>query len=116
MNLNSPLLTRDSVLKCTQNKVQLNNLICEQILNDNDFLSQATQEHHLVVTGDDSVPSMIFNGAIHPHLQLASKHEEADIIMTQQACFICQNSEARVSIVCDDTDVFAFYIITPPRT
>ena len=110
LNMKSPLPARDSVLKCTKNKVQLNHLLCEQILNDDDFLSQSTQYHHLVVTGDGSIPTQVFKGRKHPHLQLASEHEEADNIMTQQACYICQNPQARVSIVCDDTDVFALLL------
>ena len=60
LNLKSPLPARDSVLKCTQNKVQLNHLLCRQILNENNFLKNITQDHHLVVTGDDAVPTEVF--------------------------------------------------------
>ncbi len=110
LNLKSPLPSRDSVLRSTHNKVQMNHLICEHILTDRDFLRHATQDHHLVVTGDDAVPTQVFKGRKLPHVQLTSKHEEADIIMTQQAIFLGQNPQARVSVVADDTDVFALLL------
>ena len=109
--LKSPLPVRDSVFKCTQNKVQMNHLLCEQILNNNNFLKHVTHDHHLVVTGDDAVPTEVCKGRKRPNLQLASKHEEADIIMTLQAILIGHEPQARISVVADDTDdVFALLI------
>ena len=90
--------------------MQRNHLLCEQILNVNNFLKNVTQNHHLVVTGDDAVPTEVFKGRKRPNLQLASEHEEADIIMTQQTIFIGQEPRARISVVADDTDVFALLI------
>ena len=43
-------------------------------------------------------------------MQLASKHEEADILIAQQAIFVGQNPQARVSVVADDTDVLALLL------
>ena len=48
------------------------------------FLNHNTVDHHLVVTGGDEFQTQVFKGQKHPHLPLVSKHEEADIILTQQ--------------------------------
>jgi len=45
----SPLPPRDAVLKCAANKVQLNLIICEQIINDQDFLDKVTQDYRLLL-------------------------------------------------------------------
>ena len=82
MDLGTPLPAWDAVLKNSAKKAQLNSLICEQILIDDQFLQKATQHHRLVVTGDDAVPTQVSRGHKIPRLDLASTHEEADIIIT----------------------------------
>ncbi len=111
LNLNTSLPARDAVLKNSTNKTQLNKLICEQILHDEKYLKNVTQNHKLVVTGDDAVPIQIFKGRKMPRLDLASTHEEADMIITQQAISVAKEDPgSRVSVVCDDTDVFALLL------
>jgi len=55
-----------TVLKNYTNKARLNVLICEQVLSDNDFLSNSTQNHKLVVTEDKSEPTQVSEGQKHP--------------------------------------------------
>ena len=46
-----------------------------------------------------------------PRVGLSFRHEEADIFLTQQAIHIAkENPESTVSVVSDDTDVFALLL------
>ena len=51
-----------TLLKNYKNKARLNALICEQLLSDQDCLDSATQQHVLVVTGDNTVPTQVYKG------------------------------------------------------
>jgi len=62
LTLTTPLPARDTVLKNYTNKARLNALICEQVLSDNDFLSNSTQNHKSVVTEDGSQPTQVSEG------------------------------------------------------
>ena len=87
LDLRTPLPARDAVLKNSANKAQV------------------TQRHRLVVTGDDSVPTQVSRGCKLPRLDLASTHEDADIIITQQAIHLAKEDEGSlIRVVCDDTD------------
>ena len=94
--------------RTTPTKARLNALICEQVLSDNDFLRNLTQNHKLVITEDKSEPTQVSEGQKTPRVDLSSMHEEADIFLTQQAIHIAKDDpESTVSVVSDDTDVFA---------
>ena len=70
-----------------------------------------TQEHQLVVTGDEAIPTQVSKGRKMPRLDLVSTHEEAEIIITQQAIHIAKEDiESSVCVLCDDTDVFALLL------
>jgi predicted Zn-dependent protease len=81
------------------NKVQLNKWLCEQILNDNDFFNNAILAHHLVVTREYAVLTQVFKWQKVINVELASKYEVADVIMTRQAIFIGQDPQARVCVM-----------------
>ena len=107
LDLRTPIPAQDAVLKNSANKAQLNSLICEQILTDDQFLHNVTQHHRLVVTGYEAVPTQVSKGRKLPHLDLASTHEEADIIIAQQAIHLAKEDEkSQIGVLCDDTDVF----------
>lgn len=111
LTLTTPLPARDAVLKNYTNKAQLNKLICEQILNDDDFLRNFTQNQKLVVTEEKSEPTQVHKGKKTPRVDLSSTHEEADIFLTQQAIHISkEDPESRVSVISDDTDVFVLLL------
>jgi len=59
LTLTTALFARDTVLKNYTNKARLNALICEQVLNDNDFQRTSTW---LVVTEDKSEPMQVSDG------------------------------------------------------
>lgn len=99
------------MLKNYTNKARLNALICEQVLSDNEFLCNSTQNHKLVVTEDKSEPTQVSKGKKTLRMDLSSTHEEADIFLTQQAIHIAkEDPESRVSVFSDDTDVFALLL------
>ena len=75
----SPLPPRDAVLKGAANKVQLNLITCEQIINDQEFLDEVTQDHRLLLTGVDPVPTAVYKGRKSAEIDLYSTHEEPDI-------------------------------------
>ena len=56
----TPLPNREAVLKTSANKVQLNALMSNEILNDNAFLKSATASHQLVDTGEKTNPVEVF--------------------------------------------------------
>ncbi len=61
-----------------------------------------------MVTGDEAVPTQ---GRRMPRRDLASTHEEADIIITQQAIHVAkEDPESRVCVLCDGTDVLALLL------
>ena len=107
----TPLPARDAVLKNSANKKQLNTMICEEILSDDNFLQHATQDHQLVVTAENDLPTQVSRGRKSPRLDLASAHEEADILIAQHAIHLAkEDTESRVRVVCDDTDVFVLLV------
>jgi hypothetical protein len=70
-----------------------------------------TQVHKFVVTTDRAVPTQVSKGRQTSRLDLALTHEEADILITQQAIHLAkEDPESRVCVVCDDTDVFALLL------
>jgi len=62
LTLTTPLSAWDTVLNNYTNKAWLNALICEQVLSDNDFLRNSTQNHKLVVTEHKSEPMQVSDG------------------------------------------------------
>ena len=79
----TPLPPRDTILKNFKNKNQLNRLLCQHILNDDDFLCTLTQSQVLVVTGEDHVPIQVYKGHKSRRLDLTTSLEEADNIIAQ---------------------------------
>jgi len=103
----SPLPPRDAVLKCAANKVQLNLIICEQIINDQDFIHKITQDYRLLLSGVEPVPIVVKKGRKRGEIDLYSTHEEADIRLAKHALWACKTEDAQVCVISDDTDMFA---------
>ena len=49
-----------------------------------------TQDRKLVITGDKSVSTQVSKGLKSSRLDIASTHEEADMLITQQAIHIAK--------------------------
>jgi len=111
LNGNTPLPAQDTVLKNSSNKTQLNALICEHILSGEVYLQNVTQDHKLVVTTDKAVPMQVSKGCKMARLDLASTHEEADILITQHAIHLAkEDPESRICVMCDDIGVFGLLV------
>ena len=96
------------VLTNTKNKIQLNVMITDGILNPC-YFTEATQTHTLTITGVRDVPVEITGGLRIDRHSLYSTHEEADILIAQHAIsYLLLGKYVRV--VCDDRDVFVLLV------
>ena len=107
LTLTTPLPARDTVLKNYTNKARLNALICEQVLSDNDFLSNSTQ----------SVTSQLLQRTSQsPRKCLKDKNTPCGSFvnawLTQQAIHIAkEDPESTVCVVSDNTDLISSFIL-----
>ena len=87
------------MLTVTRNKVQLIDLICEDMAFHKEYFSQ----HKLVLTGSDPVPVEINSGVIVKRQNMKTTQEEADAMIVQQ---VAEVKAKKVLVVADDTDIF----------
>lgn len=99
---------KQAILTNTKNKIQLNAMLVEAIL-DPSYHNSATQVHSLIIAGVSDVPVEITRGQKIDRHDLRSTHEEADILITQHAILSSLLGKS-VRIVCDDTDVFVLLV------
>ena len=88
--------------------MQLNKLIFEDILEDRSYSPRQTASS---IDIDWTIPhsnNHLWKN-IHPKLDLASSHEEADIVITKQAVMAAQKGP-HVTMIADDLDVFVLLI------
>ena len=116
LNWDLQLPSRDAVLSVTKIKMQLNKLIFEDISQDRSYLAHARQHHHFILTGHDPTPTTISEGQIYPKLDLASFHEGADIVITQQAIMAtCHNDSWWCGCLFPPELVSLMYIVSSIR-
>ena len=107
LTLNTHLpASKNAILTVSNNKQQLNAIICKELLNDKAFLSYATATHKLIVTGQEHIPVQVYKGRKFPRLDLESPHEEADIVLVQQLLSVANDPDLTLIAECDDTDIF----------
>ena len=102
-----PAPAKQPVLTNTKNKIQLNTMLAERLL-DLHFYNNATEKHSLVIAGVGDVPVEIDSGVRIDRHDLCSS-QEADILITQHAIALGLLSKS-VNVVCDDTDVFVLLV------
>ena len=110
LNRKTKLPSQKVGLTVVKNKQQLMSIICEELVEDRLFHASLSG-HRLVVTGDDPCPIEVSDEGevILTRHDLKTAHEEADIIIVQQV--LKAASEARrMTVVCDDTDVFVLLL------
>ena len=83
-------------------------MLAESLL-DSEYYTNATQKHTLTIAGVNDVPLEIVRGVRIDRHDLCSKHEEADILITQHAISLSLTGKS-VRVVCDDTDVFVLLV------
>ena len=91
------------ILTVTRNKVQLIDLICEDMAFHKDDFSQ----HKLVLTGCAPVPVEINRGVIIKRQDMTTTQEEADTMIVQQ---VAEVKAKKVLVVADDTDIFVLLL------
>ena len=90
------------ILTVTQNKMQLTELICKDIMTHSHLLIFTTKK--LIITGADPVPVDINPGSIIIHRQdMKTMREEVDTMIVQQVADV---KPKKALVVADDTDVF----------
>ena len=104
LTMNAPLPQQQGVLSVTKNKVQLIDLIREDLQTLDDERSKTS----LVITRRCPVPMEVRSKALVQIIDLKTTHEEADVIIHQQvvalADMVCKIING--IHVCTDTDVF----------
>lgn len=108
LSMLTPLPPQKVCLTVTKNKVQLINLICEYLRQQNDLLPQNGKV--LVVTGAEPTPMEICNGSVQERPGLRTTHEEADVIIVQQVVHLANTSKSSIRVIADDTDVFVLLL------
>ena len=90
------------VLTNTKNKIQVNAMLTEGIL-DSGYFTEATR----TIAGVCDVPVEITGGLRIDIHDLRSTHEEADILIAQHAISLSLLDKS-VRVVCDDTDILSY--------
>ena len=108
LKLSTPLPSQQTFLTVTENKVQLIDMICEQMKEKAMLIpsSESGFKHTLLITGSNEVPQEISNGVLINRADLRTSHEEVDVIIPQQVVNAAVQGSKNVTVVCDDTDVF----------
>uniref|UniRef100_UPI00359005F2 uncharacterized protein n=1 Tax=Myxine glutinosa TaxID=7769 RepID=UPI00359005F2 len=91
------------ILTVTRNKMQLIDLICEDMASHKDDFTQ----HKLVLTGSDHVPVEINSGVIIKRQDMKTTQEETDTIIVQQ---VAEVKAKKVLVVADDADIFVLLL------
>ena len=104
----TPLPSGDVILKCVANKIQINHLIFKLIMNNQEFLDEATSHYRLFISREEAMPTTVYRGRHRAELHLYSTHEEADIRIVKHALWSCETRDT-CCVISDGTDVFALF-------
>lgn len=111
LNVTTQLRPQKVVLTVTENKKQLINIICSELKGDTSFHRDHIHKHKLVITSQDKTPIEISNGGvILSRSDMATTHEEADIVLVQQMLTVSRENPAGITVLSDDTDVFVLLL------
>lgn len=103
MRPDAPFPKQNIVLTVITNKVQLIDLICEQLPSK---IAYEGYTHKLVLTGCDPTPLEVKDGNFMLRGELKTTHEEAGVVMVQQMVHLAKKEGCVIKIICDDTDMF----------
>ena len=109
LSLKTKLPPQKFVLSVTSNKVQIINIVCKHLLKKAQEPENACG-HKLVITQSEDVPKEVDAGSTHCRDDMRTTHEEADVIIVQQAVALANAGKKSVRILCDDTDVFVLLL------
>ena len=99
------LSTQKVVLTVKENKKQLINIICEELLNDKDFIDSFSHKHNLLITGE-SDPVETTMGRVIPRPDTFTSRKKTDNIIIQQTFMAIEQGAECLYVMADDTDVY----------
>ena len=102
LTVNASLPQQQVVLSVTKNKVQLIDLMCEELQQ----LDDVSLNTSLVITGRFPVPIEVRSDALVQLFDLKTTHEEADVIIPKQVVELADMGCKTINVICDDTYVF----------
>ncbi len=106
--LSSPLPPQDVALTVTKNKIQLIDMICDELVSSVALLNLPNS---CVVTGKSPIVERIHCSGlqiIRPDLK--TMHEEADVIIPNQVVYLASLGCCTIKVISDDTDVFVLLV------
>ena len=111
---NTILPSKEKVLSCTSNKVQLIDIVVEYLVTK---ISEGNFKHRFVITGSKDTPTQeVLSGKAILRHDLTTSHEEADGIIIQQCYHLAKEEGCDIiRIVSDDADVFALACLFFPK-
>ena len=104
-----PIPLQKVVLSIPENKRQLIGLIVDDLCS-NTVFPETTTIRKLVVTGEDPVPVELTSAVTIKREDLRTNHKEADNILAHQMVAVASEGNKGVSVISDDTDVFALLL------
>ena len=108
LSLSTALPSQKSILNNINNKIQLISLICNYIQDQPSLLAKSKKK--LIVTGMDPTPFEICKGLIIQRGDLQNMHEEADVILVNQAVHAAKIGVSGVKVIADETDIFVLLL------
>ena len=100
--MNAPLPQQQVILSVTKNKVQLIDLICEELQQ----LDDVPLNTSMVITWRSPIPMEVRSDALVQRFDLKTTHEEAYVIIPQRVVALADMGCKTINVICDDTDVF----------
>ena len=104
----TPISAQKVILTVTANTVLLIKLICTYLRHNADMLPQ--NGNTLVITGPDPTPVQICDGQFADRHDFRTTHEEADVVIIQQAVHLATTGINSIREVADDPDVFVLLL------
>ncbi len=106
--LSSPLPPQDVALTVTKNKIQLIDMICDELVSSVALLNLPNS---FVVTGKSPIPTEVCSGLQIIRPDLKTMHEEADVIIPNQVVYLASLGCCTIKVISDDTDVFVLLLV-----
>ena len=99
LTMNASLPQQQVVLSVTKNKVQLIDLLSDELQQ----LDDVPLNTSLVITMRYPVPMEVRSDALFQRFDLKTTHEEADVIIPQQVAALADMWCKTINVICDDT-------------
>ena len=86
------------VLTVKDNKRQLIRIICEELVQDQEFQKKHTSDNKLLLTSDNDIPVELNKRKVIQRVDMKTTHEEADNIIVQQMVAAANKNQKGISV------------------